>query len=129
MFFQILRRSGATNVMLVTLLIPVTAILLGYLVLGEKHLAARDRRRAGDRQRAAADRRARAEILSSAELRAGLAIPASQPVNRPLSRSPPCQAACTAPSSATSTHDVEALGAAQRIDLPVAASGRSGRRR
>ena len=28
-FFQILRRSGATNVMLVTLLIPVTAILLG----------------------------------------------------------------------------------------------------
>jgi drug/metabolite transporter (DMT)-like permease len=35
-FFQILRRSGATNVMLVTLLIPVTAILLGYLVLAEK---------------------------------------------------------------------------------------------
>jgi drug/metabolite transporter (DMT)-like permease len=34
-FFQVLRRSGATNVMLVTLLIPVTAILLGYLVLGE----------------------------------------------------------------------------------------------
>ena len=35
-FFQILRRSGATNVMLVTLLSPVTAILLGYLVLGER---------------------------------------------------------------------------------------------
>jgi drug/metabolite transporter (DMT)-like permease len=35
-FFQILRRSGATNVMLVTLLIPVTAILLGYVVLGEQ---------------------------------------------------------------------------------------------
>jgi drug/metabolite transporter (DMT)-like permease len=34
-FFQILRRSGSTNVMLVTLLIPLTAILLGYLVLGE----------------------------------------------------------------------------------------------
>jgi len=34
-FFQVLRRSGSTNVMLVTLLIPVTAILLGYLVLGE----------------------------------------------------------------------------------------------
>ncbi|MGY3614986.1 DMT family transporter [Bradyrhizobium sp. USDA 10063] len=34
-FFQILRRSGATNVMLVTLLIPVTAILLGCVVLGE----------------------------------------------------------------------------------------------
>jgi drug/metabolite transporter (DMT)-like permease len=34
-FFQILNRSGAANVMLVTLLIPVTAILLGCLVLGE----------------------------------------------------------------------------------------------
>lgn len=34
-FFQILRRSGSTNVMLVTLLIPVTTIVLGYLVLGE----------------------------------------------------------------------------------------------
>ncbi|MBW5436534.1 DMT family transporter [Bradyrhizobium canariense] len=34
-FFQILRRSGATNVMLVTLLIPVIAVLLGWLVLGE----------------------------------------------------------------------------------------------
>ncbi|MCK1712632.1 MULTISPECIES: DMT family transporter [unclassified Bradyrhizobium] len=34
-FFQILQRSGASNVMLVTLLIPVTAILLGWLVLGE----------------------------------------------------------------------------------------------
>lgn len=34
-FFQILRRSGASNVMLVTLLIPVTAILLGWLLLGE----------------------------------------------------------------------------------------------
>ena len=40
-FFQILIRSGATNVMLVTLLIPVTAILLGSLVLGEP-LAARE---------------------------------------------------------------------------------------
>jgi drug/metabolite transporter (DMT)-like permease len=35
-FFQIMQRSGATNVMLVTLLIPVTAILLGYLMLGEQ---------------------------------------------------------------------------------------------
>lgn len=34
-FFQVLRRSGATNVTLVTLLVPVTAILLGYLVLDE----------------------------------------------------------------------------------------------
>ena len=64
-FFQILRRSGATNVMLVTLLIPVTAILLGYLVLGRENLAAGNCGRAGDRQRIAADRRARAEILSA----------------------------------------------------------------
>ena len=34
-FFQILIRSGASIVMLVTLLIPVTAILLGHLVLDE----------------------------------------------------------------------------------------------
>lgn len=34
-FFTILARSGATNVMLVTLLIPVTAIGLGVLILGE----------------------------------------------------------------------------------------------
>jgi drug/metabolite transporter (DMT)-like permease len=34
-FFQILVRSGASNVMLVTLLISVTAILLGHFVLGE----------------------------------------------------------------------------------------------
>ena len=36
MFFQILRRSGATNVALVTLLIPVTAIVMGAWLLGER---------------------------------------------------------------------------------------------
>lgn len=35
LFFRILNRSGAVNVMLVTLLIPVTTILLGHFVLGE----------------------------------------------------------------------------------------------
>lgn len=35
-FFQIVRRSGPSNVMLVTLLIPITAILLGSFVLGEQ---------------------------------------------------------------------------------------------
>jgi drug/metabolite transporter (DMT)-like permease len=40
-FFQVLRRSGAINVMLVTLLIPLTAILLGALALGE-HIAPRE---------------------------------------------------------------------------------------
>lgn len=34
-FFQILVRAGASNVMLVTLLIPVTAVLLGAVFLGE----------------------------------------------------------------------------------------------
>jgi drug/metabolite transporter (DMT)-like permease len=34
-FFRILVRAGASNVMLVTLLIPVTALLLGSLCLGE----------------------------------------------------------------------------------------------
>jgi drug/metabolite transporter (DMT)-like permease len=34
-FFQILVRSGASNVMLVTLLIPVTALFLGNVFLGE----------------------------------------------------------------------------------------------
>ena len=34
-FFEILSRAGASNVMLVTLLIPVTALLLGNLFLGE----------------------------------------------------------------------------------------------
>ncbi len=40
-FFQIVRRSGASNVMLVTLLIPITAILLGAFVLGE-HVSGRE---------------------------------------------------------------------------------------
>ncbi|MSO64542.1 MAG: EamA family transporter [Alphaproteobacteria bacterium] len=35
MYFVILRRAGATNAMLVTVLNPVTAVLLGTLVLGE----------------------------------------------------------------------------------------------
>jgi drug/metabolite transporter (DMT)-like permease len=35
MFFRILVRAGATNAVLVTLLVPVSAILLGVIVLGE----------------------------------------------------------------------------------------------
>jgi drug/metabolite transporter (DMT)-like permease len=42
-YFRLLARAGATNVLLVTFLIPVSAILLGTLVLGEelapRHLA------------------------------------------------------------------------------------------
>lgn len=36
LFFRILARAGATNVMLVTLLVPPTAILIGWLFLGEQ---------------------------------------------------------------------------------------------
>jgi drug/metabolite transporter (DMT)-like permease len=38
LYFQILQRAGATNLLLVTFLIPVSAIALGVLVLGE-HLS------------------------------------------------------------------------------------------
>ncbi len=34
-FFRLLASAGATNLMLVTFLIPVSALLLGALVLGE----------------------------------------------------------------------------------------------
>lgn len=36
LYFQILQRAGATNLLLVTFLIPVSAIALGVLVLGER---------------------------------------------------------------------------------------------
>ena len=38
LYFRILAAAGATNVLLVTLLVPVSAILLGTLVLGERLL-------------------------------------------------------------------------------------------
>ncbi|HKQ94663.1 MAG TPA: DMT family transporter, partial [Aestuariivirgaceae bacterium] len=39
-YFGILRRAGATNLMLVTLLVPPTALLLGVVFLGEELAAA-----------------------------------------------------------------------------------------
>ena len=36
LYFRILERAGATNAILVTLLIPVSAILFGYLFLSER---------------------------------------------------------------------------------------------
>ena len=36
LYFRLLATAGATNLMLVTFLIPVTAILLGVLILGER---------------------------------------------------------------------------------------------
>jgi len=38
-FFQIIMRSGASNVVLVTLLVPVSALLLGYFILHEQIVA------------------------------------------------------------------------------------------
>ena len=35
-YFRILARAGATNLLLVTFLIPISAILLGTIVLGER---------------------------------------------------------------------------------------------
>ncbi len=40
LYFQILQRAGATNLLLVTFLIPVSAIALGVMVLGERLTAA-----------------------------------------------------------------------------------------
>jgi drug/metabolite transporter (DMT)-like permease len=36
LYFTILKRAGATNIMLVTFLVPVSAILLGTIFLGER---------------------------------------------------------------------------------------------
>jgi drug/metabolite transporter (DMT)-like permease len=36
LYFRVLATAGATNVVLVTLLIPVSAVLLGTVVLGER---------------------------------------------------------------------------------------------
>ena len=35
LYFRILERAGATNISLVTFLVPISAIILGVLVLGE----------------------------------------------------------------------------------------------
>ncbi len=113
-FFQILRRSGATNVMLVTLLIPVTAI--GRPGARRENLAAGDCGRARDRQRITIDRWARAEILSAlSDLSPTLpfVIPAGKSAAIPLAAMPGRMDFAVA---CHQHHDVEPLGAAQRID-------------
>ena len=35
-YFRVLAVCGPTNILLVTFLVPITAILLGYLILGER---------------------------------------------------------------------------------------------
>ena len=121
-FFQILRRSGSTNVMLVTLLTSGDRDPARLARARRKHLGCGNRRRAGDRQRVAGDRRPHINRVRRCLPRQ------SHPVNRPLSRSPSCQAACTTPSSATSSTASRPLER-RSVSIACAASARSGRRR
>ena len=57
LYFRLLASAGATNSLLVTFLIPVTAILLGALLLGESAGAAPLRRHGADRRGPRGDRR------------------------------------------------------------------------
>jgi drug/metabolite transporter (DMT)-like permease len=57
LYFRILATAGATNVLLVTLLVPVSAILLGALVLGETLLPRQFHRHGAHRPRPDAYRR------------------------------------------------------------------------
>ena len=56
-YYRILATAGAVNLMLVTFLIPVSAILLGTLVLGERLVGPPLPRHGGDRRRPGRDRR------------------------------------------------------------------------
>ena len=58
LYFRILATAGATNLLLVTFLIPVSAILLGALVLGERLSPAAFSRHGADRRGPCGDRRA-----------------------------------------------------------------------
>ena len=58
LYFRILETAGATNLLLVTFLIPVSAILLGALVLGERLSPPAFSRHGADRRGTCGDRRA-----------------------------------------------------------------------
>ena len=121
-FFQILRRSGSSNVMLVTLLISVTAILLGHFVLGESISLAEI---------------TGALVIGSALLvidgRVFSLVAALVPLRQPAGE-PAAVALAAVPGRGDGAvvghqqHHVEALGAAQRIDRLVPGSARSGLR-
>ena len=64
LYFRLIERAGATNALLVTLLVPPVAILLGALFLGETPRAAGFRRAGADRARPRGDRRPAAYELS-----------------------------------------------------------------
>ena len=65
LYFRLLASAGATNSLLVTFLIPVTAILLGALFLGERLEPRQLRRHGADRPRPGGDRRAAAEMAGT----------------------------------------------------------------
>ena len=65
LYFRLIDSAGATNALLVTLLVPPVAILLGALFLGEAIAAARLRRPGLDRARPCRDRRAAAQPFSA----------------------------------------------------------------
>ena len=66
LFFRLIDRAGATNSMLVTLLVPPIAILLGAIVLGEDLGAAGFRRPRADRGRPRGHRRPAAQPVGAA---------------------------------------------------------------
>ena len=57
LYFTLIARAGATNASLVTLIVPVSAILLGALFLARAPGAVRVRRHGADRRRSSDDRR------------------------------------------------------------------------
>ena len=65
LYFRLIDSAGATNALLVTLLVPPVAILLGALFLGEAIGAARLRRPRLHRARPRGDRRAAAQPFSA----------------------------------------------------------------
>ena len=62
--FTVLQRAGATNAMLVTLIMPLTPILLGRVFIGEQLDGPRGRRRRHHRRRPADHRRPPAALAT-----------------------------------------------------------------
>ena len=59
LYFNLVASAGATNASLVTLIVPASAMLLGFLFLGRAAGTVRDRRHGADRTRSSHDRRTR----------------------------------------------------------------------
>ena len=72
LYFRLIDSAGATNALLVTLLVPPVAILLGGLFLGEVLAPARFCRAGADRARAGRDRRPPAHVSAARRRLSGL---------------------------------------------------------